>query len=68
MIKINYKKCFWKNGKCISCGCGSKTSKCNGCVETCPIAALERKNKVIFHKDKCISYRACEQKHFSIFK
>jgi NAD-dependent dihydropyrimidine dehydrogenase PreA subunit len=56
-IKIDYKKCCWKNGKCSSCGCGG--SKCEGCVEVCPVKALERKNKVIYYKDKCISCGAC---------
>jgi NAD-dependent dihydropyrimidine dehydrogenase PreA subunit len=59
MIKISYKKCCWKNGKCISCSCGSSSEKCEGCVEACPVGALERKNKVIFHKEKCISCGAC---------
>jgi NAD-dependent dihydropyrimidine dehydrogenase PreA subunit len=57
-IKINYKKCCWKNGKCSSCGCDSG-SCCKGCVEAYPVQVLERKNKVIFHKEKCISCGAC---------
>jgi ferredoxin len=56
VIKIDYKKCCWKNGKCSSCKCGGA---CTGCVEVCPVNALERKKKVVFHKDKCISCGAC---------
>ncbi len=58
-IQIDYKKCCWKNGKCISCGCGKTTTKCNGCVEACPVQALERKKLVVFHADKYISCGAC---------
>ncbi len=56
VIKIDYKKCCWKDGKCISCTCGGA---CEGCVEICPVEALERKNLVVFHPDKCISCGAC---------
>ncbi len=38
VIKINYKKCCWKNGKCTSCACGGA---CKGCVEACPVGALK---------------------------
>ena len=31
-IKIDYKKCCWKDGKCTSCKCGSGKA-CIGCVE-----------------------------------
>jgi len=58
-IIIDYEKCCWKNGKCISCSCGGTKTKCEGCVEICPVQALERKKQVIFHKDKCISCGAC---------
>lgn len=58
-IKIDYKKCCWKDGMCSSCGCGGKTKKCEGCVEACPVQALERKKLVVFHADKCISCGAC---------
>jgi Fe-S-cluster-containing hydrogenase component 2 len=58
-ILIDYKKCCWKDGKCISCSCGSNKDKCEGCVEICPVNALERKDLVIFHKDLCISCGAC---------
>lgn len=66
MIKIDYKKCCWKDGKCVSCGCGG--SCCKGCVEACSVGALERKQVVIFHKDKCISCGACVEacKHKAI--
>ena len=56
-IKINYEKCCWKNGKCASCGCSS--GKCEGCVEACPVQALERKEIVEINKEKCILCGAC---------
>jgi NAD-dependent dihydropyrimidine dehydrogenase PreA subunit len=56
-IKIDYKKCCWKDGKCTSCGCGGKT--CNGCVEACPTEALTRGKLVKFDKEKCIDCGAC---------
>jgi Fe-S-cluster-containing hydrogenase component 2 len=56
MIKIDYKKCCWKNGKCTSCSCGGP---CNGCVEVCPVKALKRAKKVEFNAKKCISCGAC---------
>lgn len=55
-IKIDYKKCCWKDGKCTSCSCGGA---CIGCVEACPVGALSRKDKVIFDSGKCIECRAC---------
>ena len=55
-IKIDYNKCCWKDGKCSSCKCGGA---CEGCVEICPVEALERKDLVVFHPDKCISCGAC---------
>ena len=57
-IKIDYKKCCWKDGKCSSCGCNSGKA-CIGCVEVCPVKALERKKKVTYYKEKCISCGAC---------
>ena len=56
VIKIDYEKCCWKDGKCTSCGCGGE---CKGCVEACPTGALERGDIIIFHKDKCISCGVC---------
>ncbi len=55
-IKIDYKKCCWRNGKCTACSCGGA---CKGCVEACPVGALKRAKKVEFDKKKCISCGAC---------
>jgi len=55
-IKIDYKKCCWKNGKCTSCGCGGA---CKGCVEACPTGALKRGKKVTVDAKKCISCGVC---------
>lgn len=55
MIKIDYDKCCWKNGKCISCCC----EKCVGCVEACPVDALKREDILKFDQEKCISCGAC---------
>jgi ferredoxin len=66
VIKINYEKCCWKEGKCSNssksgsgCGCGCKDNVCNGCVEACPVGALERKDKLIINEDMCIDCGAC---------
>ena len=58
MIVIDYNKCCWKDGKCVSCGCGSG-STCEGCVEICPVGALERKMKLELDMDKCVDCGAC---------
>ncbi len=55
-IKIDYKKCCWKQGKCTSCSCGGA---CEGCVEICPVGALKREKKLIIDSEKCISCGAC---------
>ncbi len=55
-IKIDYKKCCWKLGKCTSCTCGKA---CVGCVEACTQGALSRKDKVVVDKTKCISCGSC---------
>jgi pyruvate formate lyase activating enzyme len=55
-IKIDYKKCCWKNGKCSGCNCGKA---CVGCVEACPMGALSRKDKLILDKEKCVECGAC---------
>jgi NAD-dependent dihydropyrimidine dehydrogenase PreA subunit len=57
-IKINYKKCCWKDGKCTSCSCGGA---CKGCVEACPVGALRREKLVVFDSALCISCGACVQ-------
>lgn len=59
-IKIDYGKCCWKDGKCISaaCGCG-ESSKCEGCVEACPVGALTRGKLVEVDESKCIGCGAC---------
>ncbi len=54
-IKIDYDKCCWKDGKCVSCCCGS----CVGCVEACPAGALKREDVVKFDDDKCTGCGAC---------
>jgi len=61
VVKIDYKKCCWKDGGCTSCGCKGGGKKCNGCVEACPVEALVRKKKVEIISDKCISCGACVQ-------
>lgn len=58
MIAIDYEKCCWKDGKCVSSCCGSGTT-CEGCVEACPVGALERKKLVVFYPDKCVDCGAC---------
>ncbi len=55
-IKIDYKKCCWKNGKCTSCCCDGA---CTGCVEACPTGALTRGKKVEIDYDKCLACGAC---------
>ena len=64
-IKIDYDKCCWKDGKCTSCGC---TDACVGCVEVCPVAALERKTILEFNSNVCIDCGACVEacKHDAI--
>ena len=57
-IKIDYKKCCWKDGKCASCKCGGGGA-CKGCVEACPVGALKRGKLVEFDSEKCISCGAC---------
>ncbi|OGF27539.1 hypothetical protein A2303_01620 [Candidatus Falkowbacteria bacterium RIFOXYB2_FULL_47_14] len=57
-IKIDYDKCCWRDGKCVSCDCG-QSEACNGCVEICPVQAIVRKDKVEIDKEKCIECGAC---------
>lgn len=56
VIKIDYGKCCWKDGKCTSCCCGGA---CVGCVEACPVDALTRKKVLEVDSDKCIDCGAC---------
>ena len=56
MIRIDYDKCCWKDGKCISCACGGE---CDGCVKACPTGALQREDIVVFNPDKCIECGIC---------
>jgi ferredoxin len=56
MIKIDYKKCCWKNGKCASCSCGGA---CYGCADVCPVKAFKRGKKLEVDNKKCISCGAC---------
>lgn len=56
VIKIDQKKCCWKDGKCTSCCCGGA---CVGCVEVCPVKALSRKKSVVLDESLCISCGAC---------
>ena len=55
-IKIDYNKCYWKDGKCTSCSCGGA---CKGCVEACPVGALTREKIIKIDQNKCISCAAC---------
>ncbi len=56
VVKIDYDKCCWKDGKCTSCSCGGK---CEGCVEACPVGALRREDIVKIDAEKCIDCGAC---------
>ncbi len=55
-IKIDYKKCCWKNGKCTSCSC---KGSCKGCLYACPVNAITREDIVKVDKTKCIECGAC---------
>jgi len=55
-IKIDYDKCCWQDGKCISCSCGGA---CNGCVEACPLGAIKREDFLVIDEGKCINCGAC---------
>ena len=54
-IKIDYKKCCWKDGKCTSCSCNN----CIGCVKICPVQALKREDILKLDQEKCINCGAC---------
>ncbi|MFC1615491.1 4Fe-4S binding protein [Patescibacteria group bacterium] len=66
MIKIDYNKCCWKNGKCESCCCNGT---CKGCVEACALGAITRENVVKIDIDKCSECGLCVSacKHGAIF-
>jgi len=57
MLKIDYTKCCWKDGKCQQCSCQS--GQCVGCVEACAVGALKRRTKVEVDLKKCIGCGAC---------
>jgi len=57
MIKIDYEKCCWKGGKCVSCDCGGDS--CGGCVEACPVQAIYRRDLVQVNPGRCIDCGAC---------
>ena len=57
MIKIDYEKCCFKDGKCVNCGCDS--AGCDGCVEVCPVGALSREKTVVIDNSKCLDCGAC---------
>ena len=56
MIKIDYEKCCFKDGKCSSCSCGGA---CIGCVEACAVGAITRVKSVEVDQAKCINCGAC---------
>ena len=55
-IKIDYDKCCWKDGKCVSCGC---EGECVGCVEACPVNALARKTILEYDASRCVDCGLC---------
>ena len=56
VVKIDYKKCCWKDGKCTSCRCGGA---CDGCIKACPFEAITRGKVVKVDPDKCTDCGAC---------
>ena len=59
MISIDYDKCCWRDGKCVSSCCGESGKTCDGCVEACPTGALKREDIIVFDPDKCIDCGVC---------
>lgn len=57
MIKIDYDKCCFKDGQCVSCSCGG--ASCSGCVEACPAQAIVRNKVVEVNQNKCLDCGAC---------
>lgn len=55
-IVIDYEKCCWKDGECKSCAC---QGECVGCVEVCPVDALERKMLLEYYPEICIDCGLC---------
>ncbi len=54
-IQIDREKCCWRDGKCVSCCCGT----CSGCVEACSVGALTRGQSVEIDQAKCLECGAC---------
>ncbi|OGF27160.1 hypothetical protein A2331_00195 [Candidatus Falkowbacteria bacterium RIFOXYB2_FULL_34_18] len=57
MIKVDYNKCCWKDGKCASCDC--EENNCGGCVEVCPVNAITRDKQVEINAGECLECGAC---------
>lgn len=58
MLKIDYNKCCFKDGKCTS-DCGCDQSECPKCVNICPVDALKKGDKVTIDTEACIECGAC---------
>ena len=54
-VKIDYEKCCWKDGKCISCCC----EKCEGCVKACNFGVLKRGKLIEIDNSKCTNCGLC---------
>ncbi len=56
VLKIDFDKCCFKDGKCAKCSC---SGACKGCVEVCPVDALKREEVLILDESKCIECGVC---------